>query len=175
MHLIRKAISSALLDHGLGNPFARSMPRPGGPSHGGALRLFRNRSIPPATPQSTWNASAPKRRLSCAVASPDELGAVIARYQGIDGYDWVAIPLVPYLYSVEYASDVPAKLTARRWSASVAAIAKPICRSSATGFLRGGFTHGGWTQLVGVAYERRIYAFRFAKPHRNRTTPSSSA
>jgi hypothetical protein len=25
----------------------------------------------------------------------------------------------------------------------------------------GGFTHGGWTQLVGASYERRIYAFRF--------------
>src|ERR1039457_7334396 len=37
-----------------------------------------------------------------------ELGAVIARYQGIDGYDWVAIPLVPYLYSVESTADIPA-------------------------------------------------------------------
>ena len=25
----------------------------------------------------------------------------------------------------------------------------------------GNFLHGGWTQLVGVSYERRIYAFRF--------------
>ncbi len=25
----------------------------------------------------------------------------------------------------------------------------------------GNFVHGGWTQLVGAAYERRIYAFRF--------------
>src|SRR5208282_6614833 len=38
---------------------------------------------------------------------PGELGAVIARYQGIDGYDWVAIPLLPYLYSVDNASEVP--------------------------------------------------------------------
>ena len=30
-----------------------------------------------------------------------EMGAVISRYEGIDGYDWVAIPLIPYLYSVE--------------------------------------------------------------------------
>jgi hypothetical protein len=35
-----------------------------------------------------------------------ELGAVIARYKGIDGYDWVAIPLVPYLYSVEGRTPV---------------------------------------------------------------------
>jgi hypothetical protein len=29
----------------------------------------------------------------------------------------------------------------------------------------GSFVHGGWTQLVGVAYERRIYAFRFSTTH----------
>ena len=39
---------------------------------------------------------------------PGEMGVVIARYQGIDGYDWVAIPLLPYLYAVENAADVPA-------------------------------------------------------------------
>ena len=28
---------------------------------------------------------------------PGEMGAVVSRYQGIDDYDWIAIPLVPYL------------------------------------------------------------------------------
>jgi hypothetical protein len=37
----------------------------------------------------------------------DEQGSVIARYQGIDGYDWVAMPLIPYLFSVEDVSEVP--------------------------------------------------------------------
>src|SRR5208283_5391411 len=40
--------------------------------------------------------------------SASELGAVITRRPGIGDYDWVAIPLVPYLYSVENASEVPA-------------------------------------------------------------------
>ena len=31
---------------------------------------------------------------------PVEMGVVIARYQGVAGYDWAAIPLIPYLYSV---------------------------------------------------------------------------
>ncbi len=53
-----------------------------------------------------------KLLFSCAVPH-GELGAVIARYQGIPGYDWVAIPLLPYLYSVESASDVPRASTAR--------------------------------------------------------------
>src|SRR5579863_5232085 len=33
--------------------------------------------------------------------APGELGAVITRYQGIAHYDWLATPLIPYLYSVE--------------------------------------------------------------------------
>ena len=33
--------------------------------------------------------------------APGELGAVITRYQGIAHYDWLATPLLPYLYSVE--------------------------------------------------------------------------
>ena len=33
--------------------------------------------------------------------NPGEPGAVISRYHKIDGYDWLAIPLVPYLYAVE--------------------------------------------------------------------------
>src|SRR5580692_9036288 len=38
---------------------------------------------------------------------PGEMGAVVSRYQGIDDYDWVAVPLVPYLYSVEKPEAVP--------------------------------------------------------------------
>ncbi len=39
--------------------------------------------------------------------APSEPGAVITRYQGIAGYDWLAMPLIPYLYAVENASEVP--------------------------------------------------------------------
>ena len=33
--------------------------------------------------------------------APGELGVVISRYDRVGGYDWVAIPLIPYLYAVE--------------------------------------------------------------------------
>src|SRR3974390_122575 len=39
---------------------------------------------------------------------PGEPGAVITRYQGIAHYDWIAVPLLPYLYAVESPSEVPA-------------------------------------------------------------------
>jgi len=92
---------------------------------------------------------------------PGETGVVIARYQGIDGYDWVAIPLMPYLYAVENPSDVPARvdhdtvvqLRNRYRETHLARLGPKLSP--------GNFVHGGWTQLVGSAYERRIYAFRF--------------
>ncbi len=32
---------------------------------------------------------------------------VLSRYNGVRGFDWIAIPLVPYLYAVERQEDVP--------------------------------------------------------------------
>jgi hypothetical protein len=92
---------------------------------------------------------------------PGEMGAVLSRYQGIVGYDWVAMPLLPYLYSIEKPSEMPAqvnrvavdKLRDRYHEAHLLDLGEEIPR--------GGFLHGGWTELVGASYERRIYVFRF--------------
>src|SRR4029077_1455079 len=45
--------------------------------------------------------------------APGETGVVISRYDGVSGYDWVAIPLIPYLYAVERPEDVPLFADAR--------------------------------------------------------------
>ncbi len=37
---------------------------------------------------------------------PGETGVVISRYSRIRRLDWVAIPLLPYLYAVEQVADV---------------------------------------------------------------------
>ena len=90
-----------------------------------------------------------------------ELGAVIARYKGIDGYDWVAIPLVPYLYSVEDASQIPVRVD----RAAVHRLRNRYREAHLLGLGKdlqaGSFMSDGWMQLVGLSYERRIYAFRF--------------
>jgi hypothetical protein len=92
---------------------------------------------------------------------PGELGAVIARYQGIDGYDWVAIPLLPYLYAVENPADVPARVDRKTVARLRSHYREAHLESLGDSLQPGNFLHGGWTQLVGAAYERRIYAFRF--------------
>ena len=92
---------------------------------------------------------------------PGELGAVIARYQGIDGYDWVAIPLIPYLYSVENAADVPAHVDHDAVVGLRNHYREEHLQELGENLSPGNLVRGGWTQLLGAAYERRIYAFRF--------------
>lgn len=91
---------------------------------------------------------------------PGETGVVISRYDGVGGYDWVAIPLIPYLYAVERPEDVPlfadAKMTLflrdqyrRKYLQEVAPDAK-----------NGKAPGGNWYQLVGSSYDRTIYGFQ---------------
>jgi hypothetical protein len=91
---------------------------------------------------------------------PGELGAVIARYQGIKGYDWIAIPLIPYLYSVETGAQVPDHADSREVNLLRDRYHEAHLQSL-DHVRRGNFIHGGWTQLLGTAYERRTYVFRF--------------
>lgn len=103
-------------------------------------------------------AETPVRLRRC---EPSELGSVISRYQGISGYDWVAMPLIPYLYSVEDISEVPThvdKVMVRRLRNRYH---EDHLGALGQGVFEGNLVRGGWTQLVGVAYERRTYAFRF--------------
>jgi hypothetical protein len=90
-----------------------------------------------------------------------ELGAVISRYQGIAGYDWVAIPLIPYLYSVESASEVPARGSRETVNQLRNRYHEAHLLNLGEDLPPGNVVHGGWKQLVGLSYERRIYAFRF--------------
>ena len=92
---------------------------------------------------------------------PGELGSVISRYQGINDYDWVAIPLVPYLYSVEDASEVPERVNRDMVRKMRNRYREAHLQSLGDKVFSGNLVHGGWTQLLGTAYERRIYAFRF--------------
>lgn len=97
---------------------------------------------------------------------PGELGVVISRYEGVDDYDWVAIPLVPYLYAVERAGEVPDHvnhlMVAQMRNRYREAHLHPLGLDQSGG----SYVLDGWTQLIGAAYERRIYAFRF------QTTPA---
>ena len=103
-------------------------------------------------------AETPVKLRRCA---PGELGAVITRYQGIAGYDWIATPLLPYLYSVESASQLPVRVDRETVTGLRDQYHEAHLQSLGKEVPRGGDVKRGWSQFVGVAYERRIYAFRF--------------
>lgn len=90
---------------------------------------------------------------------PGETGVVISRYNGVGGYDWLAIPLIPYLYAVERPEEIPlfadGKMTAflrdryrRKYLEDIA----PDVKNGAT-------PGGNWYELVGSSYDRTIYGF----------------
>lgn len=104
-------------------------------------------------------AATPIRLRRCG---PGELGVVIARYNGISGYDWIAIPLIPYLYAVESAGQVPAYATHQTVKQLRSRYHREHLLILGTHLAEGGLIRRGWNQLAGSAYSRRVYAFRFA-------------
>ena len=98
------------------------------------------------------------------VCRPGELGTVVSRYHKIKGYDWIAMPLLPYLYAVERKEDVPAladvamrdqlRDTYRR------AHLEKIAPDEITKEEERVAPKGDWYQLVGSSYDRKIYGFQ---------------
>jgi len=72
------------------------------------------------------------------------------------------MPLIPYLYSVENRSEAPAKVDKEMVRRMRDRYHEDHLGYLGEGVFEGNIVRGGWTQLVGVAYERRTYAFRFA-------------
>jgi hypothetical protein len=102
-------------------------------------------------------AASPTQLRAC---EPGELGVVISRYHKIHKDDWIAMPLVPYLYSVEDAGAVPksvtkedvAKIRDAYWREHLTTLAPPA--------KDGGAPEGEWTQLVGSSFDRKIHGFQ---------------
>ena len=91
-----------------------------------------------------------------------ETGIVISRYDKVGGYDWLAVPLIPYLYAVQSPENVPLfanpKLVAflrdqyrRKYLEEIA----PDDKDN-----NGEPPEGNWVQLIGAAYDRTIYGFQ---------------
>jgi len=89
---------------------------------------------------------------------PGETGVVISRYFRIRKLDWVAIPLIPYLYAVEHSEDVPERANL----ASVQTMREEYAENHLESLASMSKEYDGknvWPQLLGVAYLRKIYSF----------------
>jgi hypothetical protein len=89
-----------------------------------------------------------------------EFGVVISRYHKIDGYDWLAIPLVAYLYAVDSPNDVPQTVDKEQVAALRDAYRKQHLLDLAPDNRHGGSPKGEWTELVGSSYDRTIHGFQ---------------
>jgi len=82
---------------------------------------------------------------------PGETGVVISRYHNIAGRDWIAVPLISYLYAVSNPADVPLVADEK------------LVRFLRRSYLESvGLTEGPSYQLAGSAYDRTTYGFRIA-------------
>jgi hypothetical protein len=122
-------------------------------------------------------ADSPTHLRRCA---PGEPGVVISRYHYIAGYDWLAIPLVPYLYAVDSLDQVPAvadlkteHVLRNAWRRQhlqsivpnvsdipdIPDIPDDADSDGPVPDLSAASPHGEWYMLVGAAYSRKIYGF----------------
>ena len=88
-----------------------------------------------------------------------ERGVVISRYHKVDGFDWIAIPLVPYLYSVESIDDIPKSVDKQEVAALRDAYRRKYLSHMVPDGPGGKMPDGDWIQLVGSSYDRKIHGF----------------
>ena len=91
--------------------------------------------------------------------APGEMGVVLSRYDGVGGYDWIAIPLIPYLYAVERSEDVPLFADAKMALFLRDRYRRKYLEEIAPDAKNGETPGGNWYQLVGSSYDRTIYGF----------------
>lgn len=111
-------------------------------------------------------AETPLRLRACRA---DELGAVISRYDGVGNHDWIAIPLIPYLYAVDDADTIPSWVDKADEVRLRNAYRRSHLAMLAPDEPDGSAPKDNWYELVGSAYDRTIYGFRVE------TTPEQDA
>lgn len=93
------------------------------------------------------------------MCQPGENGVVISRYNRVAGYDWLAVPLLPYLYAVENPGEVPDWVDARTVAKLRDGYRRLHLRQIAPDREDEEIPRGDWIQLVGSAYDRSLHGF----------------
>jgi len=88
-----------------------------------------------------------------------EYGVVISRYHKVDHLDWIAIPLVAYLYAVDDPSQIPASVTKEQVAQIRDTYRRAHLEDLAPDAPNGSAPKGEWTQLVGSSFDRAIHGF----------------
>jgi hypothetical protein len=91
---------------------------------------------------------------------PGEPGVVMSRYHRIGGYDWIAIPLYPYLYAVNRPEDIPLFADAKLEAALRDQYRRKYLEEVVPDGPSGATPGGDWYELIGSAYDRTLYGFQ---------------
>ena len=100
-------------------------------------------------------AETPTRLRRC---QPGETGAVISRYHHIGGFDWIAVPLIPYLYAVKEPQSIPLYANTKL----VEFLRREYLQNYVPELMRDFGPRSTLNQLAGSAYDRTLYGFRIA-------------
>ena len=106
--------------------------------------------------------------LKVRMCRPDEPhGVSLARYHRIGGYDWLASPVMQFLYATDRMEDVPAFATPDGVWAMRERYRERYLRALVPDGTEGTPDgHGGemeeWWESAGVAYSRRVWAYQIA-------------
>ncbi len=101
--------------------------------------------------------------------APGETGVVLSRYHRVAGYDWIAIPLIPYLYAVENRDDIPLFADKKLTAFLRDQYRRNHLETLISDLPDGTTPEGDWYELVGASYIRTIYAYEIS------TTPAQDA
>jgi len=91
---------------------------------------------------------------------PGELGVVLSRYHRVAGYDWIAVPVIAYLYAVEKPDQIPLFVDPKmawflrnqyRRNHFADIVPDPPSKDPDS---------ADWYQLVGSAFDRTLYGFQ---------------
>jgi hypothetical protein len=93
---------------------------------------------------------------------PGEGGVVLSRYHKVGGYDWLAMPLIPYLYAVDEPSEIPASADAKMVLRLRDRYRRNHLMDIVSDDPKREIPGGDWTQLVGESYDRKIYGYAVA-------------
>jgi len=102
-------------------------------------------------------AASPTVLRRCEAGEP---GVVMSRYHRIAGYDWIAIPLYPYLYAVDRPADIPLFVDNKLEAALRDQYRRKYLESVVADGPSGVTPGGDWYELVGSAYDRTLYGFQ---------------
>lgn len=93
---------------------------------------------------------------------PGEQGIVIALYPqfgAVKEYEWIAVPLTPFLYGVEDERKIPIYVNGEVRTLMRETYRRNHMIAIVPDTADGSVPHGRWKQMIGNAYNRDIYSF----------------